>query len=82
MDVAVINWVLPEAEFHAYLRRLVEAGFSQRIMFGSDNMVWPDSFGLAINRTSAPFLSDDQKRDIFCRNAARFLRLEGNVCRP
>jgi uncharacterized protein len=82
VDVAVINWVLPEAEFHAYLRRLVDAGFSDRIMFGSDNMVWPDSFGLAIRRTSAPFLSDDQKRDILCRNAARFLRLPDDVCRP
>jgi uncharacterized protein len=82
VDVAVINWVLPEAEFHTYLRRLVDAGFSERIMFGSDNMVWPDSFGLAISRTSAPFLSDDQKRDILCRNAARFLRLGDEVCRP
>jgi amidohydrolase family protein len=66
----------------AYLRRLVDAGFSDRIMFGSDNMVWPDSFGLAIRRTFAPFLSDDQKRDILCRNAARFLRLPDDVCRP
>jgi hypothetical protein len=82
IDIAVINWVLPQAEFHSYLRRLVDAGFSQRVMFGSDNMLWPDSIGLAVARTAAPFLSDDQKRDIFCRNAARFLRLDGGVCRP
>jgi predicted TIM-barrel fold metal-dependent hydrolase len=82
VDVAVINWVLPEPEFHAYLRRLVDAGFSKRIMFGSDNMLWPDSIGLAVSRTSAPFLSDDQKRDILCRNAAGFLRLGDDVCRP
>jgi hypothetical protein len=81
IDVAVINWVLPEAEFHAYLRRMVDAGFSDRIMFGSDNMVWPDAIDLAIRRTSAPFLSDEQKRDILCGNAASFLRLEGKVCR-
>jgi predicted TIM-barrel fold metal-dependent hydrolase len=82
VDVAIINWGLPEAEFHTYLRRLVEAGFSDRIMYGTDNMAWPDSFGVAIRRTAAPFLSDDQKRDIFCRNAARFLRFADNVCRP
>ncbi len=83
VDLAVINWALPEAEFDAYLRRIVEAGFSDRIMFGSDQMVWPDAIELAIRRTSAPsFLSNDQKRDILCRNAARFLRLGDDVCRP
>ncbi|HYO83089.1 MAG TPA: amidohydrolase family protein [Bryobacteraceae bacterium] len=81
VDIAVINWVLPEAEFQAYLRRIVDAGFSQRVMFGSDNMLRPDSIDLAVARTSAPFLSDDQKRDILCRNAARFLRLGDDVCR-
>lgn len=81
VDVAVINWVLPEAEFYAYLRRLVDAGFASRIMFGSDNMMWPESFGVAVDRImSAPFLSTDQKRDILCRNAARFLRLSDATC--
>jgi len=82
VDVAVINWAIPEAEFHGYLRRIVDAGFSDRIMFGSDNMVRPESIDLAVSRTSAPFLSDDQKRDILCRNAAKFLRLGDDVCRP
>jgi hypothetical protein len=80
IDVAVINWVLPEAEFHAYLRRIVDAGFSDRIMFGSDNMTRPESIDLAVTGTSAPFLSDDQTRDILCRNAAKFLRLSSEVC--
>jgi predicted TIM-barrel fold metal-dependent hydrolase len=80
VDVAVINWALPEAEFHMYLRRIVDAGFSDRIMYGTDNMLWPDSFGLAIARTSAPFLTENQKRDVLCRNAARFLRLKSTVC--
>ncbi|MBV8866300.1 MAG: amidohydrolase family protein [Acidobacteriaceae bacterium] len=80
VDVAVINWVLPQAEFHAYLRRIVDAGFADRIMYGSDNMNWPDSFGLAISRTSAPFLTENQKRHVLCRNAARFLRLKSSVC--
>jgi predicted TIM-barrel fold metal-dependent hydrolase len=41
VDVAVIDWAIPRREFHQYLRRLVEAGFGKRIMFGSDQMVWP-----------------------------------------
>jgi len=80
VDVAVINWVLPEAEFHGYLPRIVDAGFSDRIMFGSDNMTRPETIDIAVARTSAPFLTDEQKRDILCRNAAKFLRLGGNVC--
>ena len=76
VDIAVIDWVLPRAEFHAYLRRLVEAGFGKRIMFGSDQMMWPQAFEKAIESVeSAPFLTDEQKRDIFYNNAAGFLRL-------
>ena len=77
VDVGVIDWALPRAEFHSYLRRLVEAGFGQRIMFGSDQMVWPEAIGKAIEGIdSAVFLTDQQKRDIFYNNAARFFRLE------
>jgi hypothetical protein len=43
----VINWVIPREEFHEYLG-LVRAGLSKRLMFGSDQMVWPDAIGLAI----------------------------------
>ena len=39
LDVGFISWGLPRAEFHAYLRRLVEAGFGRRVMFGSDQMI-------------------------------------------
>jgi len=84
VDVAVIDWVLPRPEFHAYLRRLVQAGFGKRIMFGSDQMMWPDSIGQAIAAIdSARFLTPAQKRDIFCNNAARFLRVDnGATCVP
>ena len=32
---------VPEFVVYAQLNRLVDAGFEQRIMFGSDQMVWP-----------------------------------------
>lgn len=76
VDIAVLNWHLPRAEFYRYLERLVGAGFSDRILFGSDQMIWPDAIDVAIESVeSAPFLSDAQKRDIFYNNAARFLGL-------
>ena len=76
VDVAVIDWILPEAEFHAYLKGLVEAGFGDRIMFGSDQMVWPETIDVGVDAVnSAPFLTLEQKEDIFYDNAAAFLGL-------
>ena len=78
VDVAGNDWSLPRKEFHSHLRRLVEAGFGKRIMFGSDAMVWPQTIAVAIESIeSAEFLTEEQKRDIFYNNAARFLRLSG-----
>ncbi len=77
VDLAVIDWVLPREEFHDYLRRLVRAGFGKRLMFGSDQMVWPQTIEIGIKAIeSADFLTAEQKRDIFYSNAARFLRIE------
>lgn len=81
VDVAQNNWGFPRKQFHDQLRRLVEAGYGKRIMFGSDQMLWPHTIGLAIETIeSADFLTAEQKRDIFCHNAARFLRLPAETC--
>jgi len=83
VDVAGINWLLPRKEFHRYLRGLVEAGFGKRIMFGSDASMWPQTISIGIEAIeSAGFLTQDQKQNIFCRNAARFLRLKLTTCDP
>jgi hypothetical protein len=82
-DLAVIDWIIPREEFHAHLRALIRAGLGKRLMFGSDQMRWPQAIGMAIEGVdSATFLTDEQKQDIFCRNAGRFLRLKGaaNPC--
>lgn len=77
VDVGVISYTTPRAEFHRYLRRLVEAGFGNRVMFGSDQMVWPGAIGVAIEAIeSADFLTAEQKRAILHDNAARFFRLD------
>ena len=76
-DLATINWIIPREEFHEYLLGLIRAGFGKRLMFGSDQMVWPEAIGMAIDGIeSATFLSKEQKRDIFYNNAVRFLRLK------
>lgn len=76
VDISADNWGVPRAEFHSILKRLVQAGYGKRIMFGSDQMVWPDSIPIALaSITKARFLTEGQKRDILYNNAARFLRL-------
>lgn len=76
VDVSVIAYTTPREDFYAYLKRLIDGGFEKRIMWGSDQMVWPGAIeaSLAVIE-EAPFLSDAQKRDILYDNAARFLRL-------
>jgi uncharacterized protein len=76
-DLAVIDWIIPHEEFHEYLRALMRAGFGKRLMFGSDQMRWPEAIGMAVEGIeSARFLTQEQKRDIFYNNASRFLRLD------
>jgi len=76
VDIACNNWLSPRKQFYEHLRKLVDAGFEKRIMFGSDQMAWPGTISKAVEAVSrAPFLTRSQKRDILYDNAARFLRL-------
>ena len=75
-DIGVLAWGLKREAFYSALRDLVEAGFEDRLLFGTDQMFWPGALTLAIETVeAAPFLSDEQKRAIFYDNAARFLNL-------
>lgn len=82
VDVSTITWLIPRDAFQDYLQRLVVAGFSDRIMFGSDQMSWPETIEMAIESIdSANFLTPEQKRDIFFNNAVRFFRLDPEALR-
>ena len=76
VEVGAIAFAKPRPAFYRYLRNIVEAGFGNRVMFGSDQMVWPEAIERSINTIQeAPFLTRQQKTDIFYNNAARFLGL-------
>jgi predicted TIM-barrel fold metal-dependent hydrolase len=76
VDVAAIVWHMPRDGFYRYLEALVDAGFGKRVMFGSDNLQWPGLIERSIAVIDeAPFLSEQERRDILYHNAARFLRL-------
>lgn len=77
VDVGVLAWALPREEFYSVLQELIESGFGDRIMFGTDQMMWPGAIALAIDTIEeADFLTREQKRAIFYDNAARFLKLD------
>jgi uncharacterized protein len=77
VDVGIIDYNTPRAAFHSYRKRIVRAGFGDRVMFGSDQMIWPEAIEAAIESIdTADFLSESEKRAIFYDNAARFLRLQ------
>jgi len=76
VDVSWINWQAPRGLFHDYLERLVTFGFGQRVMFGTDQVWWPDAVDLAVGAIhAADFLTPQERDDILYANAARFFRL-------
>jgi len=55
----------------------MESGFGKRIMYGSDQMAWDDAIPLSIKTIeNAPFLTEEQKQDIFYNNAAKFYNIK------
>lgn len=76
LDLSITNSAMPLAQYEDALRRLIDAGFGDRIMFGSDNLPVDE----AVQRLdSIGWLDDAQRRAILCGNAARFFRLGGRV---
>jgi hypothetical protein len=77
VDVAGLIWSYPIKEVNRYIQRLVDAGFEDRVMFGTDQMIWPKLMAYSISIIqNADYLTPQQKRDILYNNAVRFLRLE------
>jgi hypothetical protein len=77
VDVAGLIWSYPLKEVNRYIERLVEAGFEDRVMFGTDQLQWPGLMAYSISIIqNADYLSPKEKRDILYNNAARFLRLD------
>lgn len=75
-DIGVLTWALPKEAFYSSLKQLIDAGFGKRIIFGTDQMLWPEAISIAVSTIrEAPYLSEEDKRDILHNNAARFLKL-------
>jgi uncharacterized protein len=78
-DLGAMLWVEPNMQrvIREFLRNIKEAGYLNRVMFGSDQMDWPGSIEKSINfLNSLDFLTVQDKEDIFYNNAARFLQMK------
>ena len=83
VDVAGLIWSYPIKEVNRYIERLVDGGFEDRVMFGTDQLEWPGLMAYSISIIqNADYLTPEQKRDILYNNAARFLRLNATGAKP
>lgn len=70
VDVAVVNWILGKGVLERMLRETIDTVGSERILFGSDQMVWPQMITPAVAAIrDAKFLSATDKRRILWENA-------------
>jgi predicted TIM-barrel fold metal-dependent hydrolase len=77
VDIAGLIWSYPIKEVNHYIQRLVEGGFEDRVMFGTDQSGWPGLMAYSISLIqNAEYLTPQEKRDILYNNAARFLRID------
>ncbi len=73
VDVSVLQYAIARPAYMTALKTLVDAGLTDRIMFGSDG--GPRFVAMGVDAIEkAPFLSEKQKSDILYDNAMRFFR--------
>ena len=78
-DLGVEMWLHPMTKDFAvrFLKSAKEYGFLDRVMFGSDQMVWPEAITSSINFLNAlDFLTKEEKDLIFYKNARTFLEIK------
>lgn len=73
IDLSITNGAMPIEQYAETLKTLIDAGFENRIMFGTDN-ISPKKILSRFN--SLEFLSKKQRNAILYDNAARFLKLD------
>ena len=76
VELSILNSVAPAELHEAELRRLIDAGFGDRIMFGSDNLPLQR---IIARMEAVEWLTPGQRRAIYYDNAARFFRLEAET---
>lgn len=72
-DISAVSLFLPKADWEPNVKKLFDEGLGDRLMFGSDYVGTIRKHIEIIYNLD--WLTDDQKRDIYYNNAAKFLNL-------
>jgi hypothetical protein len=77
VDIGALSWTPIAGDMlEPFLREAKRRRLLDRVMFGSDQMRWPEAIALAIDRVNRlDFLTVAEKQDIFYDNAAKFIGL-------
>ena len=77
VDIGALSWTPIAGDLlEPFLREAKRRRMLDRVMFGSDQMRWPEAIALAIDRVNRlEFLTGEEKQEIFYDNAAKFLGL-------
>lgn len=78
-DLGVELWLHPLTKDYGirFLKSAKEYGFLDRVLFGSDQMVWPEAISSSIDfLNSMKFLTQDEKEMILYKNAKKFLGIK------
>src|SRR5688500_14322825 len=77
VDIGALSWTPIGGDLlEPFLREAKRRRMLGRVMFGSDQMLWPEAVALAIDRVNRlDFLTVEEKQAIFYDNAAKFLGL-------
>ena len=77
VDIGTLSWTPIAGDLlEPFLNEAKRRRMLDRVMFGSDQMGWPEAIGLAIDRVNRlDFLTVEEKAHIFYDNAAKFLGL-------
>jgi predicted TIM-barrel fold metal-dependent hydrolase len=77
VDLGVVNWLLGPSILRRMIVETIETVGADRILFGSDQMAWPQMIPVAVAATAeADYLTEEQKRKILWTNAARLYGVE------
>lgn len=76
-DTGMLHAIMTKRGYENFLVRMFDAGLGKRLMFGTDQIIWPDMIEIAIEMIeSSNVLNIAQKRDLLYNNAARFFRID------
>ena len=78
-DLGILLWTTPRSKDYAnkFLFSAKEYGVLDHVLFGSDQMMWPEAITASIEYlNSLDFLTEEEKRMILYENGKKFLGIE------